>query len=55
MHYASRAGPNSHQRSLFLNCADAKPDACSFLNGQYLVEKPLSYSKETFMGAQTKR
>jgi len=27
----------------FLNCEDVKPGACIFINGQYLVEKPLIY------------
>ena len=27
----------------FLNCEDVKPSACIFINGQYLVEKPLIY------------
>jgi len=33
-------------------CVDVKANASSFLNEQYMVEKPLSYSKETFLGAQ---
>jgi hypothetical protein len=38
----------------FLNCKDVEPSACIFINGLYLVEKPLIYYKETFLGAQYK-
>ena len=32
----------------FLNCEDVKPSACIFINGQYLVEKPLFARKRRF-------
>jgi len=51
----SRAEPSRPElkalQLTFLNCEDAKPSACIFINGQYLVEKPLIYQKETFLGA----
>jgi len=44
IHTVSRADPELYAVQLtFLNCEDVKPSACIFINGQYLVEKPLIY------------